>query len=100
MKLLFLLLPLFAMTVYAQTPEKVRDQARSMVISQFGIVATSQTLASEAGAQVLEAFEERLDIAVVLLEKGESVHALQGSRLRRRADASAGEDRPGGRRSS
>src|ERR1043166_3253162 len=31
-----------------------RSQARSMVISKFGIVATSQTLASRAGADVLE----------------------------------------------
>ncbi len=64
MKLFFLLLPLFAMTIYAQTPEKVRDQARSMVISQFGIVATSQTLASEAGAQVLEAGGNAVDAAI------------------------------------
>jgi hypothetical protein len=42
-----------ATTLFAQgpqkQPEKPRHQARSMVISQFGIVATSQTLASEAG---------------------------------------------------
>ena len=64
MKLFFLLLPLLAMTVYAKTSEKVRDHARSTVISQFGIVATSQTLASEAGAQVLEAGGNAVDAAI------------------------------------
>ena len=62
MKLFFPLLPLFAMS-----PPRLRkslDQARSMVISQFGIVATSQTLASEAGAQVLEAGGNAVDAAI------------------------------------
>ena len=40
---------LMAMTANAQD----RTQARSMVISRQGIVATSQTLASQAGAQIL-----------------------------------------------
>ena len=31
-----------------------RDQARSMVMTKFGIVSTSQTLASQAGARILE----------------------------------------------
>ncbi|MCI0418221.1 MAG: gamma-glutamyltransferase, partial [Acidobacteria bacterium] len=35
-----------------------------MVISQFGIVATSQTLASQAGAQILEAGGNAVDAAI------------------------------------
>ncbi|MBM3801940.1 MAG: gamma-glutamyltransferase [Acidimicrobiia bacterium] len=52
------------MALKAQSSEPVRDQARSMVISRFGIVATSQTLASEAGAQVLEAGGNAIDAAI------------------------------------
>src|SRR5438105_4529472 len=41
-----------------------RSEARSMVISRHGIVATSQTLASQAGAQVLERGGSAIDAAV------------------------------------
>ena len=41
-----------------------RDQARSMVITKFGIVATSQTLASQAGAQVLQEGGNAIDAAI------------------------------------
>src|SRR4051812_13911595 len=41
-----------------------RSQARSMVISQGGIVATSQTLASQAGAQVLARGGSAVDAAI------------------------------------
>ncbi len=41
-----------------------RSQARSMVISQQGIVATSQTLASQAGAQVLARGGSAIDAAI------------------------------------
>ncbi len=41
-----------------------RDQARSMVVSKFGIVATSQTLASQAGARVLEEGGNAIDAAI------------------------------------
>src|SRR6266545_121622 len=41
-----------------------RTQARSMVISQQGIVATSQTLASQAGAQVLARGGSAVDAAI------------------------------------
>jgi len=41
-----------------------RSQARSMVISQEGIVATSQTLASQAGAQVLARGGSAIDAAI------------------------------------
>src|SRR3954452_11122200 len=41
-----------------------RSQARSMVISKFGIVATSQTLASQAGADVLARGGSAMDAAI------------------------------------
>jgi gamma-glutamyltranspeptidase/glutathione hydrolase len=41
-----------------------RTQARSMVISEQGIVATSQTLASQAGAQVLARGGSAIDAAI------------------------------------
>jgi gamma-glutamyltranspeptidase/glutathione hydrolase len=41
-----------------------RSQARSMVISQHGIVAASQTLASQAGAQVLARGGSAMDAAI------------------------------------
>lgn len=41
-----------------------RDYGRSMVISRSGIVATSQTLASEAGASVLEHGGNAVDAAI------------------------------------
>ncbi|HVX66044.1 MAG TPA: gamma-glutamyltransferase [Bryobacteraceae bacterium] len=41
-----------------------RSQARSMVISEQGIVATSQTLASQAGAQVLARGGSAVDAAI------------------------------------
>jgi gamma-glutamyltranspeptidase/glutathione hydrolase len=50
----------FAMNVAAQD----RTQARSMVISRQGIVATSQTLASQAGAQILARGGSAMDAAI------------------------------------
>src|SRR5437868_7597737 len=41
-----------------------RSEARSMVISRHGIVATSQTLASQAGAQVLARGGSAIDAAI------------------------------------
>ena len=41
-----------------------RSEARSMVISRYGIVATSQTLASQAGAQVLARGGSAMDAAI------------------------------------
>src|ERR1700690_2339821 len=41
-----------------------RSQARSMVISRQGIVATSQTLASQAGAQILARGGSAIDAAI------------------------------------
>src|ERR1700722_4218053 len=41
-----------------------RNYGRSMVISQQGIVATSQTLASQAGAQILARGGSAMDAAI------------------------------------
>jgi gamma-glutamyltranspeptidase/glutathione hydrolase len=46
----------------AQAPN--RDYGRSMVVSRWGIVATSQTLASQAGASVLEHGGNAVDAAI------------------------------------
>src|SRR5580698_9098561 len=46
------------------SPSMDRCQARSMVITQSGIVATSQTLASQAGAQVLARGGSAVDAAI------------------------------------
>src|SRR5215472_10905745 len=41
-----------------------RNYGRSMVIAQQGVVATSQTLASEAGAQILASGGSAVDAAI------------------------------------
>jgi gamma-glutamyltranspeptidase/glutathione hydrolase len=56
----FLLAALSAPMSFSQE----RSQARSMVISRRGIVATSQTLASQAGAQVLARGGNAVDAAI------------------------------------
>jgi len=43
---------------------KARPQTRSMVMTRFGIVATSQSLASQAGAQMLELGGNAVDAAI------------------------------------
>jgi gamma-glutamyltranspeptidase/glutathione hydrolase len=58
-----------AITVSAQTteddgPEPLREHARSVVATKYGIVATSQTLASAAGVKVLEAGGNAVDAAI------------------------------------
>jgi len=40
------------------------DQARSMIVTKYGIVATPQFLASQAGAKVLEAGGNAVDAAI------------------------------------
>ncbi len=52
---LFIALPLLA---------QERDYGRSMVVSRYGIVATSQTLASEAGADILNHGGNAIDAAI------------------------------------
>ena len=41
-----------------------REQARSMIVTQYGIVAASQFLASQAGAKMLEAGGNAIDAAI------------------------------------
>ena len=62
-----LLLVSLSMMAYAQddaTPPAGREQARSMVMTKFGIVSTSQTLASQAGARILEEGGNAIDAAI------------------------------------
>src|SRR6202049_474230 len=60
----FLLLILLPMLQTLPARAQDRSQARSMVISDGGIVATSQTLASQAGAQVLARGGSAMDAAI------------------------------------
>jgi gamma-glutamyltranspeptidase/glutathione hydrolase len=50
--------------IYTAAHAQDRSQARSMVITDRGIVATSQTLASQAGAQVLARGGSAMDAAI------------------------------------
>src|SRR5262249_12735026 len=54
------------MVVWISMPSEAQDrsEARSMVISRYGIVATSQTLASQAGAQILARGGSAMDAAI------------------------------------
>src|ERR1700690_2082515 len=54
------LLALGALTSFGQP----RDYGRSMVITQQGMAATSQTLASQAGAQILAKGGSAVDAAI------------------------------------
>src|SRR5690349_9533669 len=58
-----LLAPILLLAALPALPQD-RSQARSMVISPTGIVATSQTLASQAGAQVLARGGSAMDAAI------------------------------------
>src|SRR5262247_287113 len=51
-------------TAPATPPPPGREQARSMIVTKFGIVATSQFLASQAGAKMLEAGGNAVDAAI------------------------------------
>lgn len=48
----------------ATPPAPSREQARSMIVTKYGIVASSQFLASQAGAKVLEAGGNAADAAI------------------------------------
>src|SRR5947208_14534953 len=76
MKLLCLALS-FAIGVFAQDdspapsraatttpPPPGREQARSMIVTRYGIVAASQFLASQAGAKMLESGGNAVDAAI------------------------------------
>jgi len=52
------------LSLFAQEEGGGRWQARSMVETKFGIVATSQTLASAAGAHILEIGGNAIDAAI------------------------------------
>ncbi len=59
------LLPcLLAITLATSAFPQDRTNARSMVISQYGIVATSQVLASQAGAEILSHGGSAVDAAI------------------------------------
>ena len=55
---------ILGLLMITETFAQDRSQARSMVISKQGIVATSQTLASQAGAQVLARGGSAVDAAI------------------------------------
>jgi gamma-glutamyltranspeptidase / glutathione hydrolase len=55
---------LVVLPALSQTHQPGREHGRSMVISQQGIVATSQTLASQAGAQILARGGSAVDAAI------------------------------------
>src|SRR5277367_2954455 len=46
------------------TPPPPRDQARSMIVTKYGIVASSQFLASQSGAKILEQGGNAIDAAI------------------------------------
>ncbi|MFN7923458.1 MAG: gamma-glutamyltransferase [Bryobacteraceae bacterium] len=58
------LLPILLLLPMPSAFSQSRSQARSMVISRRGIVATSQTLASQAGAQILARGGNAVDAAI------------------------------------
>src|SRR5919204_6210738 len=59
-----LLLTLLTFAMPFEMSAQDRSHARSMVITDLGIVATSQTLASQAGAQVLARGGSAMDAAI------------------------------------
>ncbi|TAM80122.1 MAG: gamma-glutamyltransferase [Acidobacteria bacterium] len=63
---LMMVILIAVMPTHAQnyTSHEDRSQARSMVITPLGIVATSQTLASQAGAQILARGGSAVDAAI------------------------------------
>ena len=52
---------------FGQAHSQGRNYGRSMVITQQGIAATSQTLASQAGAQILAKGGSAVDAAIAVL---------------------------------
>src|SRR6266699_1041153 len=53
-----------APTTPATPPPPSREQARSMIVTRYGIVAASQFLASQAGAKMLESGGNAVDAAI------------------------------------
>ena len=56
--------PLIVPLLFAEQQDPARDQARSMVMTQYGIVATSQAVASQAGAAILAKGGSAVDAAI------------------------------------
>src|SRR5579862_6446081 len=56
--------PIPARSTTPPPPAPPREQARSMVVTRYGIVAASQFLASQAGAKILEAGGNAVDAAI------------------------------------
>ncbi|WP_263355622.1 gamma-glutamyltransferase [Acidicapsa ligni] len=56
--------PLISSPLFAEQQDPAREQARSMVMTQYGIVATSQAVASQAGAAVLAKGGSAVDAAI------------------------------------
>jgi gamma-glutamyltranspeptidase/glutathione hydrolase len=59
----FMVVTSFDYLLEAQT-DPAREQSRSMVMTQYGIVATSQAVASQAGAAILERGGSAVDAAI------------------------------------
>ncbi|HZD46324.1 MAG TPA: gamma-glutamyltransferase, partial [Acidobacteriaceae bacterium] len=59
-----IVLPLVAPQAFAEQQDPAREQSRSMVMTQYGIVATSQAVASQAGAAVLAKGGSAVDAAI------------------------------------
>ncbi|MFN8006496.1 MAG: gamma-glutamyltransferase [Terriglobia bacterium] len=64
MKLVLAILLFLLVAVIHSPSDNSRSHARSMVITRFGIVATSQSLASAAGASILEQGGNAVDAAI------------------------------------
>jgi gamma-glutamyltranspeptidase/glutathione hydrolase len=56
--------PLIVPPLFAEQQDPAREQARSMVMTQYGIVATSQAVASQAGAAILAKGGSAVDAAI------------------------------------
>ncbi len=56
--------PLVAPSLFAEQEDPAREQSRSMVMTQYGIVATSQAVASQAGAAILAKGGNAVDAAI------------------------------------
>lgn len=61
---LLIVVPLVMPPVDAEQEDPAREQSRSMVMTQYGIVATSQAVASQAGAAVLAKGGNAVDAAI------------------------------------
>jgi gamma-glutamyltranspeptidase / glutathione hydrolase len=64
MRAVWIVASLFMTTLPQHTTAQDRTQARSMIITQRGIAATSQTLASQAGAMILARGGSAVDAAI------------------------------------